>query len=124
MDRAQFGTISNNLVLPATLQRYRDSFDLFKLFVRGLAPRRADDGTFDYIDFALVQYLEHLWQEGEGISVANYSLAELVHFVPAIRAHLHCSRRILKGWQKLELPARACPLSLDMILAMCGVLVL
>ena len=122
-ERAGIGTIGDHLVLSSTLLRYEASFDAFRLFIRRLAIRRT--GTVpEFIDIALVQYLEHLWQEGEGLAVGNYTLAGLLHFVPSLRSDLHCARRILKGWQRLELPARAAPLTFDMALAMCGLFVL
>ena len=122
-ERAGIGKIGDNLVLPSTLLRYGASFDAFRSFIQRLAIRRTSTIP-EYIDFALVEYLEHLWQEGEGVAVGNYTLAGLLHFVPSLRGELHCARRILKGWHRLELPARAAPLTMDMILAMGGLFVL
>ena len=122
-DRASIGSIGDHLVLPKTLARYSGCFDAFREFIHTLAIRRL--GTKgEFVDLALVQYFEHLWQEGEGLAVGNYTLAGLLHFIPPLRTELTCARRILKGWQRLELPARAAPLTFDMTLAMCGLLVL
>ena len=77
-----------------------------------------------HIDFALVEYLEHLWEEGDGLATGNYALAGLLHFIPALRPQLPGARRTLKGWRRLELPARACPITLDMALSVCGVFLL
>ena len=120
--RTEIGRISDNLVLSSTLKRYKAAFDTFQAFLHGLGPRRRSQGTSEYIDEGFAEFLEHLWQEGEGIAVANYTLASILHFAPKLGPKLPCARRIIKGWRKLELPTRACPLSLDMALAICGVL--
>lgn len=122
-DRASIGSIDENLVLPKTLARYGSCFDVFQLFVWTLGLRRwSTEGGF--VDFALAEYFEHLWQEGEGLAVGNYTLAGLLHFIPPLREKLPCARCILKGWQRLEFPARSAPLTLDLTLAICGLLVL
>merc|ERR1712015_316672 len=90
----------------------------------GLAPRRSDEESGDYVDARLADYFEYLWEDGEGLSVANYTLAAVVHFIPAMGSKLPAARRTIKGWRKLELPARATPLTLDMALAVCGVFLL
>ena len=122
-DRAKIGSIGSNLVLSKTLARYEICFDDFSSFIRSLKDARVCSES-EFVDGGLVQYLEHLWQEGEGLAVANYTLAGILHFIPSLRTELSCSRRIIKGWQRLELPARATPLTLDMLLAMCGLFVI
>ena len=75
-DRASVGPIRDKLVLPKTLDRYKHSFDTFRDFLwhqvvvhRGTA--------LELVDFRLVEYIEHLWQEGEGKTVAEYTYASL-----------------------------------------------
>ena len=71
-ERGSIGSLGEYRIQAATLHRYRNSFDAFREFVRRLARRRSGT-TFELIGFALVQYLKHLWQEGEGISIGNYT---------------------------------------------------
>ena len=107
-ERAGIGKIGDNLVLPSTLLRYGASFDAFRSFIQRLAIRRTSTIP-EYIDFALVAYLEHLWQEGEGVAVGNYTLAGLLHFVPSLRGELHCARRILKRMAPPRTARAGCP---------------
>ena len=65
----------------------------------------------DVIDLGMVAYVEKLWEEGEGKTVAEYCYASVLRFAPKLKGRLPCALRILNGWRKLELPARASPYS-------------
>ena len=43
-----------------------------------------------------------------------------MHFVDALRGHLLGSQRLLRPWSKNELPIRADPLPINLLLAMVG----
>ena len=106
-----------------TLKRYKASFDSFVKFYRPL--RLEDSGSLaDRVDLSMVHYLEVLWQEGEGKTVAEYCYASTLHFAPILKGKIPCALRLLNGWRRLELPARAAPLSLDMLLCLCAVFLL
>ena len=44
----------------------------------------------------------------------------LMHFIDALRGQLHGSQRQLRAWNKHELPMRADPLPIFLLLAMVG----
>ena len=111
-DRARLGLLQQNIVLPATLKRYCVMFDGFSDFCRQRHPiPTLHFSKSEKVDLNLVVYFEGLWLEGEGKSIAEYTLAAILHFVPSLRGQLFCSARTLAAWRRLELPARA-PLSL------------
>jgi integrase len=75
---------------------------------------------YEALDRLMCLYIEELWNDGQGQSTANYALAALHYFVPASRHQLKLAWRLVGAWKKLELPARAGPLSPLMLWAMVG----
>ena len=106
-ERRRLGKLRNNMVGVSTLERYRKAVVKFLCWIicgSLLMPRRMWD-----LDPVLSDYVEHLWEEGDGISFANDTLAGLLHYRPRLKDYLPMSRKLIKTWNKKELPARAPP---------------
>ena len=72
------------------------------------------------LDVLLGAYIETLWQEGEPKGWATFTLAGIQHFAPRFRRHLPGAWRLRSAWDRLELPQRAPPLTLDVVQALAG----
>ena len=77
----------------------------------------------DFLDDEVAAYVEYLWQEGEGASKAHYTLAAIQFFVPPARRNLNLAWGLVGSWDRLELPARAPPLLVEALRAICGLCV-
>ena len=64
----------------------------------------------DDLDLVVSAWVEHLWHEGDGRSVATDTIAALGWKVPSYKGHLRGSSELCKAWGRTELPARAPPL--------------
>jgi len=71
-------------------------------------------------DSTVASYIEHLWSSGESKAWANDACSGLQHHVPNLRGKLFGSWRLLRAWSKIELPNRATPISLKVLLAFIG----
>ena len=118
-DRARFGTLQGNLVGDITLRRYEASFDLFVVFFK-VYFKGTSRFVIEHVDMAFAAYLESLWHEGDGKTQAEYAYAAICHFIPRVRGNLPSGMRLLSGWRRMELPARATPITYDILLAICG----
>ena len=119
--RAALGTLRSLLIKPSTVDRYKKAFERFLQFLTAqkvtLAPSRAG------LDHQLESYIEHLWLDGEGISLAGDAISAAQHFQPSCKRHLPGAWRLLKAWQLRELPARAAPFTLTTLHILLGYLV-
>ena len=70
----------------------------------------------------MMQYIEYLWESGDGISQASYTLAAGQHYINNLRHQLYGSWRLVSAWRKLELPEQARAITLEMVLAIAGVM--
>jgi hypothetical protein len=61
------------------------------------------------LDYALAQYIEALYEEGDNLGKAADTLSGLTHFLPLVKGHLRYSWSLFKAWKKSELPAQAPP---------------
>ena len=116
--RAKIGTLKDLTIQPKTRQRYDKAMAKFQdyLTVQGLAlPSQKH-----LLDQVVSDYLEYIWMEGEGRSLASDTLASLQHFQPSIKGHLVCSWRLLKTWMANELPSRAPPLTEEALHTLVG----
>ena len=64
--------------------------------------------------------MEHLWEEGEGLSLATDGLSGLQDMRPPLKGNLSLSWRLVKTWQRREMPRRAPPLPEDLLHALRG----
>eukprot|EP00438_Fugacium_kawagutii_P014672 Skav232093 [mRNA] locus=scaffold2353:79110:79919:+ [translate_table: standard] len=71
-------------------------------------------------DDMVAEYVEHLWEEGEPKSSANYTLAAIQFFRPETKHHLPWSWKLVKVWNQLEVPQRATPLTPELLFSFSG----
>lgn len=100
--RHELGTLQSLTIQPSTVTRYEKAFKYFLAF---LTHQKLSLGsTKEQIDSQAQDCLEHLWQEGEGVSLAADVLSSLQHFQPSLKRRL---TGLLRTWQRREIPARA-----------------
>eukprot|EP00438_Fugacium_kawagutii_P010394 Skav220394 [mRNA] locus=scaffold639:248658:258388:- [translate_table: standard] len=116
-ERAQLGRLADLVVKPGTLNKYHEHFNRFYQWA---IANEFTTATAADLDGAASQYLEALWADGFGRSEGSYLLASLQFMVPTLKHQLPLSWRLLKTWQKHELPTRAVPLDALTVLAFSG----
>jgi hypothetical protein len=116
--RREVGALRQNRVAKRTLNRYSTVFTAFLNFVN--VKWRRDFKTYEELDDFAAAYVENLWQEGDSKADASYTLAAIHYFLPRATGKLIFSWRLLSVWKRLELPLRATPLSLELLLAFVG----
>ena len=84
---------------------------------------RSMPSSWDDMDVATSQWLEHLFAEGYPKGFGSDGLAALQHFVPEVAGKLRHSWKLLKSWQRIEPPIRVLPISPLIVLAMGGLCV-
>ena len=72
------------------------------------------------LDPVLCEYVEALWQQGDGRSLAQDALSGLQWKLPVLKGHLRGAWELTQAWQRLGLPARAPPLPPRHCLALAG----
>ena len=117
-DRAQLGRLHDQKVFHSTLLRYRVAALAFYDWV--VSCRIAIPATVEDLDPILCDYVETLWQEGEARNTAGDTLSGVSHFLRT-RRQFPGAWQLLSVWQKLEMPARAPPLTAAMVLAIADV---
>lgn len=116
--RKDMGSLQSLTVQPATKKRYNQAVDRFLQFLNreGLALPTARSK----LDVLTAEYLEFLWQEGEGRALASDTLAGLQDWDPRLKGQLPCTWRLLKVWHTHEVPNRAPPIPERVLHAMVG----
>ena len=71
------------------------------------------------MDDLAAQFVDVLWEEGESRSLAGDFLSGLSHHLP-VRGLLPRAWKLFSAWQRHEMPSRATPFTLDILLAMVG----
>lgn len=116
--RRALGRLELNLVRRHTVERYATHFTAFMEYVPqvlGHLPQSSSE-----YDALLSEYLEVLWDSGEPKSVATYSVAALLFYLPQLRKQLPRSWKLKAIWDRLELPCQAVPLNLDLLFGFVG----
>ena len=72
------------------------------------------------LDQLVADYAEVLWEEGESQYMYSDTICALVHHLKFLKRQMIQSWDLLSTWQLHELPTRATPFSLDVVLAMAG----
>ena len=75
---------------------------------------------YDTLDLQLCDYVEALWEEGEPRSLAGDTLSGVSHLLRT-RRQFPGAWALLTVWQRLELPARAAPMTPQVVLAVANV---
>eukprot|EP00974_Lingulodinium_polyedra_P066767 6462358-Lingulodinium_polyedra.AAC.1 len=120
-DRRHIGSLAQALILPRTLRRYSTACNM--LFDHLEAVGGAGNQTWDSLGVNTAEFVEKLWHEGEGKQLAVDALAGLQHFIPRSRYALPSAWRLIKAWGRLELPARASPITVEMLFGLVGFMV-
>ena len=118
-DRRQLGSLENLLVTPTTQKRYESALHTF--FKWATDEKRSIPNETVHFDLLVSEYLNHLWEEGEGRALGSNTLAALQFKCPHLRKNLPSSWRLLSAWHKKELPMRAPPLTVPLLYSLCGV---
>eukprot|EP00438_Fugacium_kawagutii_P014624 Skav234625 [mRNA] locus=scaffold171:83113:87878:- [translate_table: standard] len=116
--RSQLGPLSKITVQPRTRKRYDAALDKFFKY---LAERQLTLPKQRYaMDSLVSEYLEFLWMEGEGRSLASDTLASLQDREPHLKGQLTSSWRLLKTWLSHEIPNRAPPFTEEVVQTLVG----
>lgn len=114
--RKELGTLHDLTIRPSTVIRYERAFKEFLSFLQcqkqplGSSKEKIDSQAF----------LEYLWEEGEGLSLAADTLSSIQHFQPSMKHYLPGSWRLLHTWQRHEVPARSPPLTWRLVELLMG----
>ena len=117
-ERKQLGPLTDLVVQPSTAKRYRHAVSSFFLWCHSLCI--VLPASLVEFDLLVSEFINVLWEEGEGRSLAANVLSGLQHYRPFLRKHLPCSWRLIGAWNRRELPARADPVSILVLDALCG----
>ncbi|CAE7227476.1 unnamed protein product [Symbiodinium sp. CCMP2592] len=74
-------------------------------FSDGALPRSMAD-----LDDELAEYINHLYQEGDNVTQAGWTVSGLKRFLPRCRPHLQTAQLFLRNWHRVHLPQRTSPL--------------
>lgn len=116
--RANLGPLKGLTVQPKTKDRYNKAVQKFLSWTNNhgvtLPQQRCE------MDHILADYLEYMWTEGEGRSLAADTVAGLQDRDPHLKGHLVISWRLLKTWASHEIPCRAPPLTEEALHTLVG----
>ena len=70
------------------------------------------------LDFAVSQWVEDRWTDGEALYVISDALCGLHFYEPWTKGKLPQAWRLFSAWRKLEVPSRAPPLTSELIRSM------
>ena len=116
--RSKLGPLRALTVQAPTRARYNKALEKFFGFLdaRGVEL----PSKLLHMDGIVADYIEHLWQEGEGRALASDTLAGLQDRQPQLRNRLSASWRLMKTWNVNEVPCRAPPMTLDVLEGLVG----
>ena len=116
--RQKLGSLRDLTIQPKTRARYDAAIQRFHSYLRSrelvLPKQRA------LLDSIVSDYLEYIWMEGEGRSLASDTIAALQHYDPKVKGQLAGSWRLLKTWVAHEIPCRAPPFTEEALRTMVG----
>ena len=115
--RRQIGRLGNQRVAQRTLERYLNAVSRFLSFLAVQSAQRARD--YDELDAQLAEWVEACWWDGEARALAADTLSG-VSFLLRVRRRFQASWNLLSTWQRLEMPDRAPPMPLEVIMALAG----
>ena len=85
-----------------------------------LFQRRLFQTIHTEMDLRLCEIVQHAWEDGDSRNILADARSGLMQFINALRGQHHGSQRLLPAWSKHELPMRADPLPISVLLAMVG----
>ena len=107
--RQKIGKLKDLVVKPQTRKRYEEA--MRKLFEFLKWNRIALPSQYEQLDSIASRYIEELWEEGESRYLAQDTVSALQHYEPQLKRRTLESWRLIKAWQKHEIPTRAPPLT-------------
>ena len=113
------GSLQSNVVSKTVLQRYAVCFNALCHYFK--ATGGLPKGLREF-DLRCQAYLESLWEDGEPRSKAAYTLSAAQHFMCQTKHNLTGSWRLISAWEKLEMPQRCIPFTIQVTYAMAGIL--
>ena len=115
--RSAFGSLRDIAVRPKTLSRYVLAVSFFYSWAHDNFPLVGQD--WESLDRQLCAWIEHCWQEGENKALPADTVSGVQHLL--MKRHVFFGAWKLIGiWSKQELPARAPPMPLLVLLALSG----
>ena len=119
--RQRLGQLANLLIQQGTLKRYERAVHTFFRWCEG---DQYKVNSEERLAARLSEWIEDLWEQGEGRSVAGDGISGILHFLPEMQGKLKRAYRLFTAWKKHELPARAPPLVIWMVEGMAYSLVM
>ena len=103
---------------PSTVKRYNVAVMMFFTWFNF----QAVPVTCVYdLDEAICKFIQNLWEEGDTIGIAGDTISGMMYHVRFLRKRLNASWKLVTAWRAKELPCRAPPLPLSVMLALAGV---
>ena len=93
-ERRKVGKLRDQVVSVRTRERYKLCFDKLCRFA-GLRTN-FDVASFSLFDTLVADYLEYLWESGDGKAEASYSLAAIQFYRPQTKQHLPEAWKLVK----------------------------
>ena len=112
-ERKALGALRSQVVAPKTESRYLVAVSRFLTFL--LSHSKPYPTSFFSLDREVSCFIEELWEDGDPKAYAS-DLSGLGHFIPSVKPHLISSWRLHAAWGRSELPARAPPFTVALIL--------
>ena len=117
--RKAIGRLKDVVVTPVTLNRYKVA--MVRLFTWMTWFSVSFPSSAIEADEMGSEYIEYLWESGDPIQYGNDVISALQHYFVFLKRQMNGSWRLLKAWQRHELPARAPPFPPNVVLGMIGV---
>lgn len=70
------------------------------------------------LDMACAEWVEMCWEDGESLYTVGNALSGLHFFEPITKRRIPSAWKLFSTWKKMEWPARAPPLTYDIILSL------
>jgi integrase len=123
IERRKVGKLADSLISPSLRLRYETAVARYFSYVELLGVELPADGMA--LDMGLCDFIEHLWENGEPRAYAGDVLSGMGRLAPLTRRESQqfpLAWSYFTAWGKHELPERAAPFSMDMIMAIAGYL--
>jgi len=79
--------------------------------LRKLIPSLTDIDSFDILDEKVCKWIRKMWKQGEPLLTIGDALSALHFFQPSTKRQIPHSWKLFATWRKVEIPARAPPLT-------------
>ena len=96
-------------ITPRTRRSCTNAVSAFFVYFRALRGRLPS--SMVELDEELAEYINHLDQEGDSVSLAGWTVSGLKRFHPRCRPHLLTSQVYLRNWQWVHMPQRTNPMT-------------